>query len=48
MGPSVSKRKETVLVQKRCEFGPMTRVCVSARKKAVWVLLGTQYGTQFE
>ena len=48
MGPSVSTRKETVLVQNRWGFGSMTRVCLSARKEDLWVLLGTQYGSQFE
>jgi hypothetical protein len=48
MGPSVSLREESVLVQNRWEFGSMTRVCVSARKEAIWVLLRTQYGSQCE
>ena len=48
MGPSLSKRKENVSVQKRWEFGSMTRVCLSAKKKDIWVLLGTQYGSQCE
>jgi hypothetical protein len=48
MGPSVSKRKESILVQRRWEFGSMIRVCVSARKETVCVLLGTQYGSQCE
>ena len=41
MGPSVSLREENVSVQKRGEFGPMTRECVSARKDDVWVLRKT-------
>jgi len=46
MSPSVSLRKKTVLVQKKCEFESMRRVCVSAKKEAVWVLMGTLYGSQ--
>jgi hypothetical protein len=46
MGPSVSTRKENVLVPKWGEFESMTRVYVSAMKEALWVLLGTQYGSQ--
>jgi hypothetical protein len=48
MGPSVSLRKKTVLVQKKWDFGSMTRVCVSGKKEAVLVLLGTLYGSQCE
>jgi len=48
MGPSLSTREETVLVQRRREFGSMIRVCVRAKKEIVCVLLGTQYGSQCE
>jgi len=48
VGLSASLRRETVLVQKRWEFGSMTSVCVRARKEELWVLLGTQYGSQCE
>ena len=48
MSPSVSLREATVLVQKRWEFGSMGRVRMSARKEAVWILLGTQYESQCE
>ena len=44
----MSLREATVLVQKRWEFESMGRVCMSARKEAVWVLLGTQYESQCE
>ena len=44
----MSLREATVLVQKRWEFGSMRRVCMSARKEALWVLLGTQYNSQCE
>jgi len=46
MGPSVSLIEEKVSVQKRGEFGSMTRGCVSARKEDVWVLRKKQYWSQ--
>jgi len=48
MSPSLSKREESILVQWRWEFGSMIRVCVTARKEAVWVLLGMQHESQCE
>ena len=41
-------REEKVLVQKRWEFGSMTRGLFERKERDVWVLLETQYGSQCE
>jgi len=48
IGFSASPRRQTVSVQKRWEIESITRACMRARKEAVCVLLGTQYGYQCE
>jgi hypothetical protein len=47
MGSSVSTREEIVSVLKRGNW-VHEKGCMRARKEAVWVLLGTQYGSQCE